>query len=86
MKGKNVAMLIALCLVLCAVLTVSAQEPAKPLTNADVIKMVESGLPESVVVSSIQASPAKYDISQDGLIVLQVWVAGPRGLDPWTGE
>ena len=49
---------------------IAAQEPAKPLTNADVIKMVKSGLPESVIVSSIQASPAKYDVSPDGLIAL----------------
>jgi hypothetical protein len=42
----------------------------KPLTNADVIKMVKGGLPESVVVSAIQAGPAKFDISPDGLIAL----------------
>jgi len=42
----------------------------QPLTNADVIKMVKGGLPESVVVSSIRSSPSKFDISPDGLIAL----------------
>ncbi len=46
-------------------------QTAKPLTNADVIKMVKGGLPESVVISAIQTSPAKYDISPDALLMLQ---------------
>jgi len=46
------------------------QAAKKPLTNADVIKMVKGGLPESVVVSAIQAGPAKFDVSPDGLIAL----------------
>lgn len=47
-----------------------AQQAQKPLTNLDVIKMVKGGLPESVVVSTIQSRPAKFDISPDGLIAL----------------
>jgi hypothetical protein len=46
-------------------------QTAKPLTNADVVKMVKGGLPESVVISAIQSSPAKYDISPDALLALQ---------------
>jgi len=42
----------------------------KPLSNADVIKMVKSGLPESVIISSIQSSPAHFDLSPNGLISL----------------
>jgi hypothetical protein len=42
-----------------------------PLTNQDVIKMVAAGLAEPVVVATIQASPANYDTSPDGLIALQ---------------
>jgi len=48
----------------------SAQQTPKPLTNADVIKMVKGGLPESVVISSIQSHQGKFDISPDGLIAL----------------
>jgi len=54
--------------ILCSALF--AQQTTKPLTNADVVKMVKGGLPESVVISSIQSQPAKYDLSPDGLIAL----------------
>ena len=47
-----------------------SQQTPKPLTNLDVIKMVKGGLPESVVVSTIQSRPAKFDTSPDGLIAL----------------
>jgi hypothetical protein len=47
-----------------------AQGTKKPLTNADVIKMVKAGVPESVVVSSIKSSPANFDVSPDALIAL----------------
>jgi hypothetical protein len=56
---------------LVAGLPVLAQDSQKTLTNADVVKMVKGGLPESVIVSAIQSSPAKYDISPDALIALQ---------------
>ena len=56
---------------LVAGLPVLAQDNQKTLTNADVVKMVKGGLPESVIVSAIQSSPAKYDISPDALIALQ---------------
>ncbi|MBZ5700651.1 MAG: hypothetical protein LAN84_02255 [Acidobacteriia bacterium] len=46
------------------------QESHKPLTNADVIKMVKNGLPESVIISSIQSSAARFDLSPNGLISL----------------
>jgi hypothetical protein len=47
-----------------------AQERQKPLTNADVIKMVKGKVPESVVLSAIQAGPGRFDISPDALIKL----------------
>jgi len=50
-----------------------AQQPQtqKPLTNSDVIRMIKSGVPESVILISIQSSPPNYDVSPDGLIALQ---------------
>lgn len=42
----------------------------KPLSNGDVIKMVKNGLPESVIVSSIESSATHFDLSPDGLISL----------------
>lgn len=47
-----------------------SQQP-KPLTNSDVIKMVKSGVPESVIVLSIQTNPTDFDVSANGLIALQ---------------
>jgi hypothetical protein len=42
----------------------------KPMTNADVIQMVKSKLPESVVVQAIQSHPGKFDTSTQALIAL----------------
>lgn len=57
-----------------------AQQPQtqKPLTNSDVIRMIESGVPESVILISMQSSPANYDVSPDGLIALQKAGASPQ--------
>lgn len=51
--------------------SLAAQQAQQPLTNAGVIKMVKAKLSESVVVATIQSSPANFDISPDGLIALQ---------------
>ena len=42
-----------------------------PLTNADVIKMVKGGVPESTIISSIQSSPTKFDLSVAALTGLR---------------
>src|SRR5438552_3954433 len=42
----------------------------KPLTNDDVIAMVQKKLPESVIVSAIQARPGKFNTSTNELIRL----------------
>jgi hypothetical protein len=46
-------------------------EDKKPLTNADVIRMVKAGLAESTIVLSIQHSPAVFDTSPEALISLK---------------
>ncbi len=45
----------------------NAQQAARPLTNNDVIRMVQDGVPESVIVSSIKSRPSNFDLSADGL-------------------
>jgi hypothetical protein len=70
MSFKSIAIVATACLLFSGAFVVGAQEANKPLTNADVLKMVKSGLPESVIVLAIQSSPAKYDVSPDGLITL----------------
>jgi hypothetical protein len=59
--------------VIIVVITCSAlfgQQADRPLTNADVINMVKSKLPESVIVGAIQSHPGKFDTSTTGLIAL----------------
>lgn len=51
--------------------TASARQAPRLLTNDDVIKMVNAGLPEGTIVSAIQASPTNFDISVDALISLK---------------
>lgn len=56
--------------------TVAAQTPATrqdkhPLTNADIIRMVKSGLAEGVVTSAIEANDSRFDVSADALIALK---------------
>jgi hypothetical protein len=56
--------------------TVAAQAPAakqnaKPLINADIIRMVKSGLAEGVVISAIEANDSQFDVSADALIALK---------------
>ena len=41
-----------------------------PLTNSDVVKMVKAGVPDAAIVSSIQSSPRKFDLSPDALLAL----------------
>jgi len=40
------------------------------ITNAQVIRMVKAGVPESAIVSSIQSSRGEFDLSADGLLAL----------------
>jgi len=47
-----------------------AQQAAKPMTNLDVTKMVAGGVPESVVIATIQSHPAKYDLTPAALVRL----------------
>jgi hypothetical protein len=45
-------------------------QAAKPMTNLDVTKMVAGGVPESVVIATIQSHAAKYDLTPTALVKL----------------
>jgi hypothetical protein len=49
----------------------AAQQSQKPMTNDDVVTMVKNKLPETVVVSAIQARPSQFNTSTTELIRLQ---------------
>ncbi len=63
------------------VLNVIAQSEKKPMTNADVISMLEAGLSESTIVLAIQQSQPNFDTSSQSLIQLKNKGASPKILD-----
>jgi len=68
---KKLASILLLTLLALGSLVVGGQQPKKALTNEDVIRMVKEGLPDNVIVSTIQQFPANYDVSPDGLIQMK---------------
>ena len=50
--------------------SVVSQNGTKPLTNDDVLAMVNKKMPESVIVSAIKSTPGSYDTSTNELIRL----------------
>jgi len=55
----------------CTFLLAAQEAQNKPLTNADVIKMVKAGLDESTIVLAIKNRSAQFDTSPDALIDLK---------------
>ena len=53
-----------------AVVSVCAQQP-KPLTNNDVIRMVQEKVDEDLIMRAIRTSDTNFDVSPDGLIQLK---------------
>jgi hypothetical protein len=49
----------------------AAQHKDQPLTNQDVISMVNNHLPESLILSAIKSSETNFDVSATGLIALK---------------
>ncbi|MDT8069596.1 MAG: hypothetical protein ROO76_15635 [Terriglobia bacterium] len=77
---KNSSRLRVLFLLVCSSLIVcatSAQQHKSTsrklavMTNLDVIKMVKAGVPETIIVTTIQTRKSKFDVSPDGLIALE---------------
>ena len=71
MPNRKVLLLLLVLCLSCATTAVLAQQGQQPLTNADVVKMVKSGLPASVISNAIQANDTDFDVSANGLIALQ---------------
>lgn len=53
---------------------------AAPITNADVIKLLEAGMPEEVVLEAIANGQATFDTSSKSLIALKAKGATPKVL------
>lgn len=85
---RPIGVLCLVCAMLATAVSVQAQRPpsaspskaaspapppaAQAMTNADVIKMVQAGLGESVVMGAIKAAPrTKFDLDAENLIALK---------------
>jgi len=66
---RQVAIVLA---ILLATVTPSLAQSAAdaPLTNADIVKMVKAGIPESVIVRKVQMSESNFATSPNALIEL----------------
>lgn len=64
-------LLLLLAVRLAAPQTPEAAQPVRPLTNADVLEMVEAKLAPEVVVEKIRASPRDFDTSPEALARLK---------------
>jgi hypothetical protein len=71
---------LAFCFMLVGTSTV-AQQNQKPITNDDTITMTNSGLPESVILGSIEANPTDFDLSPSALIGLKKAGVTPKVMD-----
>src|SRR5689334_13543335 len=61
-----------LLLILSAAAPASARQaaPQPKMTNADLVKLVQAGVPESAIIASIHSSAPAFDLSSDGLVAL----------------
>ena len=72
MLQRRVVLVSAILLLFSSSLCLAAQgTQAKPLTNADVIKMVKAGLDESTILLAIKNRTSQFDTSPDALIDLK---------------
>lgn len=47
-----------------------ASPDGTPISNEDVVALVKAGVPETVIVSKVQTSPADFDLSTEGILEL----------------
>jgi hypothetical protein len=52
-------------------LFVMAQGKGQPMTNADVIKMVQSGVPEADIIRAIEIAAPNFEITDESVVALQ---------------
>ncbi|MCY3968333.1 MAG: hypothetical protein OXG74_00230 [Acidobacteria bacterium] len=60
------------------------QDEVEVLTNADVVRLTESGLPASVIVAKIETSWTDFDTSVDALVALSEAKVDPAVLEAMT--
>ncbi|MCY3932716.1 MAG: hypothetical protein OXH70_13485 [Acidobacteria bacterium] len=78
MKRASLCLLAGLCLI---ATTTFGQDTAEVLTNEDVVRLTQSGLPGSVIIAKITTSSTDFDTSVDALVALS-----EAGVDPGVLE
>jgi len=63
--------LVPLMLLTAGIALATAPRAPRPLTNDDVVTMVQAGLPQDVVIEKIKASKTAFDTSTDALVALK---------------
>ena len=69
MKMKNA--ILGLCLAALSIAGSTFGTEKQPVTNADVVTMIQAGLPESTIVLAIRQGPAGFDTSPSALVELK---------------
>lgn len=67
---RSLKRLIPLFLLLALIALSQTPTPPKPLTNSDIIEMSRAGVPQSTILTAIETTPAKFDVSADGILAL----------------
>ena len=70
MIRRLVVSIITVFFFLCSAL-VLAQGKGQPMTNADVVKMVQSGMSEADIIRAIETSTPNFEISNESVVALQ---------------
>jgi hypothetical protein len=63
--------LVQLSVVVAVVISLALAQGKKPLTNDDVLQMVKAGFQESMIIKTIEANDANYDVSVQALMALK---------------
>ena len=80
MRGSRLLQLAFLLAFLLALPLLAQAPTGNVLTNADIVKMVRTGLPESIIVREIQMSRTDFATSPSALIELKKQGASERAL------
>lgn len=72
-------------LLLSALLACLSVQAAEPTANAEIIKLLEAKMPESVVIGAIEKTSARFDTSANALIRLKDKGASPAVLNAVLG-
>lgn len=84
MRKKRRFALFALLFLLVSTLPGSGQDAAEILSNEDIVRLTQSGLPASVIVAKIRSSETDFDTSVDALVALSEAEVDPAVLEAMT--